>query len=159
MKSFKKYITEGRADIKAYIRDRFNNTGKIGLIPGLINPSREQLVGYLNKVGQARFILHNDKLHVFHANDAIHDDVLRAEHPDQNTSTKDFGTRKNEMYDSQKSLLGSFHSFYDPTNDDFSVGLSYMPKENNQWMFDLLKSHPRTAHLINTDTKIEPWDM
>ena len=159
MKSFKQYITEGRSDIKAYLRsptDWLSKPTKIGLIPGLINPSKEQLVGYLRRVPQARFILHNDQLHVFDANDAIHDDVLRAEHPEHQKDGRDFGTRMREMYDTKKSVLGSFHGYHD---DNFSVGLSYVPHENGEWMHDLMRSHPRTNHLISPDTKIEPWDM
>ena len=164
MKTFKQYISEDLDDIQSYTRSAWGDrpTGKLGMIPGLINPSREQLQGFLNKVHQARFILHKDILHVFDARDAIHDDVLRAEHPDQNDPTKDFFTRKNEMYRTQKSVLGSFHSQYDhnnPEQNTFVVGLSYMTRQNNKWMVNLLRSHPRTAHLIQSNTKIEPWDM
>jgi hypothetical protein len=163
MKSFKEYISEALNQIMAYSRDRYNNVGNVELIPGLINPSREQLVGYLKRVPQARFILHKDKLHVFDANDALHDDVLRAEHSDQKENKKNYSSRVREMYNTKKSLLGSFHGHHD---DNFSVGLSYVPidpfedgKENSEWMQDLLKSHPRTKDLISSETTIAPWDM
>ena len=158
MKSFKQYISESLDDIMAYSRDRYNNIGKIHSIPGLINPSKDQLAGYLKRVNSARFILHNDQLHVFDSADAIHDDVLRAEHADQRESTKQYGDRVREMYDKKKSVLGSFYDVYHPTEKQFAVGVSYMPKEN-QWIHDLLRSHPRTAHLLSPDTPIEHRDI
>lgn len=143
----------------AYSRDRYNKVGKIETIPGLINPSRDQLIGFLRRVYSARFILHNDKLHVFDAADAIHDDVLRAEHSDQRESKKDYSDRVREMYKGEKSLLGSFYDVYHPTEKQFAVGISYVPKTKKPWAVDLLRSHPRTAHLLSPDTPIEHRDI
>ena len=159
MKSFKQYISENLDDIRAYRRDLGVYTAKqyLDTIPGLINPSRDQLIGYLNKVKQARFILHNDNLHVFDANDAIHDDVLRAEYPDQKDGN--FGDRIEKMYKTEKSLLGSFHSGSDPEGNEFVVGLSYYRPERKDWMNNLLRTHKRTSHLLMPMAKIEPWDM
>ena len=158
MKTFKQYIKEDLDDIQAYSRDTgvYSSKESLNLIDGLINPSREQLQGFLNKVKVARFILHNDKLHVFKADDALHDDVLRAEHPDQKKSEA-FSDRVNKMYDTKKSLLGSFHVSSDPVG--FHVGLSYYRPERKEWMENLLKTHKRTSHLISPETEITPWDM
>ena len=166
MKSFRQYISENLDNIKAYRRDLsvYNAKEYLDKIPGLVNPSREQLKGYLNKVKSARFILHNDALHVFDAADAIHDDVLRAEHPDQNKS-EDFSDRVDKMYDTKKSLLGSFHISYDPVSYDpvgFHVGLSYLSPytpEKKEWMENLLRTHKTTSHLISPKTEITPYDL
>lgn len=163
MKSFKQYISEDLDDIKAYRRDLsvYNAKEYLDKIPGLVNPSREQLKGYLNKVKSARFILHNDALHVFDAADAIHDDVLRAEHPDRDFGNRDgdFGKRMRKMYDTKKSLLGSFHIGSDPERDNFVVGISYWTPEHKEWIHNLLKTHDRTSHLILPNNSIRPFDL
>jgi len=161
MKSFKQYISESLTDIMAYNRDfsasTFRPRQRLITIRGLINPSREQLVGFLRKVPIARFTLHNDKLHVWNADEAIHDEVLRAEHPDQRERDRDYYDRILDMQDHKKSVLGSFFA---QGEDDFGVGLSnYRNPEKSGWMHDLIKSHPRTSHLIKPHTTIEAYDM
>jgi len=158
MKTFKQYLKEDLDDIQAYshINGVYPAKESLNLIRGLINPSRDQLHGFVKKVKVARFILHNDKLHVFKADDAIHDDVLRAEHSDQEKSV-DFSDRVDKMYDTKKSLLGSFHVSSDPVG--FHVGLSYYTPERKEWMENLLKTHTRTSHLISPKTKITPMDL
>lgn len=161
MKPFKQYISESLTDIMAYYRDfsasTFHPRERLTTIRGLINPSREQLVGFLRKAPVARFTLHNDKLHVWDADDALHDEVLRAEHPDQRERDRDYYMRLLDMQDHKKSVVGSIVA---QGENKFAVGLSnYRNPEKSGWMHDLIKSHPRTSHLVDEHTPIHAFDL
>ena len=154
MKSFRQYISEDLDDIQAYGYPE----KKLKLIQGLINPSRDELKGFIKKVGTARFILHNDQLHVWDANEAIHDDVLRAEHPSVKGTT--FLDKVQNMHDTKKSLFGTFNRSFSssPYQDPhgYHVGISYYEPEMKEWSHELLKNHPRLSHLIVPETRIIP---
>jgi hypothetical protein len=156
MKSFRQYISEDLDDIQSY-----EYPGKkIKVIRGLINPSREELSAFVKKVGTARFILHNNQLHVWNAMEAIHDDVLRAEHSSVKGNT--FLDKKNALYDTKESLMGSFNeTFFSSPHQDphgYHVGISYYEPEMKKWSENLLRNHSRTSHLIVPQTRILPKD-
>ena len=144
MKSFKQYIHES-TKISA-LADRYNDKSKIQLISGLINPSRDQLQGFLNRTKHraARFILHKDRVLVWDANGAIHDDVIQTEHP---------GSSYDDIEANKNSAIGTFYKMND---DSFKVGISN--KNQTPWVDDLLQNHPKTRHLVSGGVPIEHID-
>ena len=147
MKSFAQYITEKRDKLMAMGHYSYGDEDAI-LIDGLINPSYEELRGYIERTSNhtTRFILYNDKLLVWDARKAIHADVIRGE----------YRLGKDGLYTVVKSK-GSVVGYFEKFRDGIIVGIAFSNMSPNAEK--ILKTHKATKHLFaNREVPIEPAD-
>lgn len=146
MLSFRQYVTEKR-DMLMAMSPYASNYGDEDAIrlSGLVNPSRGELEGFINrtKFKSARFILHDDKLLVWDAAEAIHADVLEGEYRLGRTLYK-------LAMNNKKFAYGVFLT----TSDGLQVRLI----EPMSWVPALLRKDSRTKHIVTPDVEVVATD-
>jgi len=149
MKSFAQYITEKRDKLMVMSPYSYGDSyGDAILIDGLINPSYDELRGYIERTNRysTRFILYKDKLLVWDAGKAIHADVVHGE----------YRLGKDGLYTVLKSS-GSVVGYFEKLRDGIIVGIGFSNMTPNAEK--ILKTHKATKHLFaNREVPVAPAD-
>lgn len=150
MKSYRDYIIEKRDQLMVLNpSNRFDTDDDAILVDGLINPSKGEIKGFLNRVSNGtRFILYNDKLLVWDAMKAIHAFVLQGEY-------RLGAGALNKLASSDRNFAYGFFNKDETGEDDYVVVLEQPAK----WVPSLLRKHPKTKHLITRIEKVDANGM
>jgi hypothetical protein len=138
MKTFAQYITEKRDKLMAMSPHSYSYGDEDAiLIDGLINPSYDELRGYIERTNRksTRFILHKDRLLVWDAQKAIHADVVHGE----------FRLGKDGLYTVVKTR-GSVVGYFEKMRDGIIAGVAFSSMSPNAKK--ILNTHKTTRHII-----------
>lgn len=137
MKSFRQYITEKKDDIVT--RDRYSSGSNI--IRGLVNPSYDEIRGFLNRSRDkvCRWVLYKDQMLVWDAMDAIHGDVIDGEYG--------FGENEYKVRQDRDSAYGYVEYQKFPMN---IVKMLFTVGYQKDGLANRLKAHKRMSHILSS---------